>query len=112
MINTDILNGARDLDQRMTTWAAAVHASQGGSMNDIRTACSSIIVRARKLATETPVKFDMVAPFLLEKTMNWAMNGTPLNLIIQNLPSNLRELGLMKMTEDFEEVKRIMGRPN
>lgn len=101
------------LDAAMAEWTAAVHSVHGGNANEIRTACSSVIVRARKLSTETQLDFPEVAKFLLDKTRGWAVGGAPLNLVIQRLPTNLRELGIMKMTEDFEDVARLLGgKPN
>lgn len=99
------------IPQLAERWEHRLHvAAPANSVAQVRLARSSLIVRAKKLSQESGLSFDEVSKFLLEKTAKWAEAGKPLNAIIQSLPTNLKELGIMKMTEDFDEVQRLMGR--
>ena len=99
-------------DEAMQDWRQAVYRARPNQNADhIRTVCNSIIVRARKLADESAIDFNEVAAFLLMKSRDWCLGGLPVGNVVAKLPTNLRELGIMKMAEDGDEVQRVMGNP-
>lgn len=100
-------------DEAMQDWRQAVFRAQPHQNADhIRTVCNSIVVRARKLADDGRVNFNEVAAFLLTKSRNWCLGGLPVSNVVAKLPTNLSELGIMKMAEDNDEVQKVMGRVN
>ena len=84
--------------------ATLIHG-QTESAERIRTACNSIIVRARKLSMESSLEFRVTRQWMIHKQK-------PLRNCINDLPEDLKALGIMKMVEDSDEVRSIMGRPN
>ena len=106
---------AQAIDAASAEWiqtATLIHG-QTESAERIRTACNSIIVRARKLSTESSLDFREVALFLFRVTRQWMIHKQkPLRNCINDLPEDLKALGIMKMVEDSDEVRSIMGRPN
>ena len=106
---------AQAIDAASAEWiqtATLIHG-QNESAERIRTACNTIIERARKLSTESSLYFREDALILFRDTRQWMIHKQkPLRNCINDLPEDLKALGIMKMVEDSDEVQRVMGRPN
>ena len=96
---------AQAIDAASAEWiqtATLIHG-QNESAERIRTACNTIIVRARKLSTESSLDFREVALFLFRVTRQWMIHKQkPLRNCINDLPEDLKALGIMKMVEDSD----------
>lgn len=68
--------------------------------------------KARKLAQATSLNERLLLQFYFRITIRWIERGDKLEDIVQRLPNNMEELGIMKMAEDAHEVSQLMGRPN
>lgn len=70
---------------------------------------NAILTRAMKLGHETPLNGEEVFLFMLRVTQRWALRGEPVQLFISRLPTNLSEVGIMKLAEEAADVAEKMG---
>ena len=110
----EVMKPVADIQAEQAKWIQLTTSIHGKteSAERIRFAANTIIVRSRKLSTESSLDFAEVAKFLFGVTGRWMQAGRPLRNCISALPETLAELGTMKMVEDSDEVRSIMGRPN
>ena len=111
----EVMKPVADIQAEQAKWIQLTTSIHGKteSAERIRFAANTIIVRSRKLSTESSLDFAEVAKFLFGVTRQWMIHKQkPLRNCINDLPEDLKALGIMKMVEDSDEVRSIMGRPN
>lgn len=96
-----LLDAMRDREARLAAWRQAVHVTHPTASPDfVRNIADDIMQRARLLSTQSILRFDDTAVFLLEAALRWVIrDGLPLDQIGGKMPKTLGDLGMLKLAE-------------